>query len=46
MSASTRRCWKATRSVARGARPFVMASLKAGRGVDEVVEFLKREGGL
>ena len=31
---------------ARGARPFVMASLKAGRGVAEVVAFLKREGGL
>jgi urease accessory protein len=32
--------------MARGARPFVMASLKAGRGVAEVVEFLRREGGL
>jgi urease accessory protein len=31
---------------ARGARPFVMASLKAGRGVSEVVAFLKAEGGL
>lgn len=31
---------------ARGARPFVMASLRAGRGVDEVVAFLKAEGGL
>jgi urease accessory protein len=31
---------------ARGARPFVMASLKAGRGVAEVVAFLKAEGGL
>ena len=31
---------------ARGARPFVMASLKAGEGVAEVVAFLKREGGL
>jgi urease accessory protein len=31
---------------ARGARPFVMASLREGRGVDEVVAFLKREGGL
>jgi urease accessory protein len=31
---------------ARGARPYVMASLKAGRGVDEVVAFLRREGGL
>lgn len=32
--------------MARGARPFVMASLKAGRGVAEVVDFLRREGGL
>jgi urease accessory protein len=31
---------------ARGERPFVMASLKAGRGVAEVVAFLKEEGGL
>mgnify|MGYP002067996687 CR=1 FL=1 len=31
---------------ARGARPFVMASLREGCGVDEVVAFLKREGGL
>ena len=31
---------------ARGARPYVMASLKAGRGVTEVVAFLVREGGL
>lgn len=31
---------------ARGARPYVMASLKAGEGVAEVVAFLKREGGL
>ena len=31
---------------ARGARPFVMASLKTGRGVAEVVEFLRRDGGL
>jgi len=31
---------------ASGARPFVMASLKAGEGVAEVVAFLKREGGL
>ena len=32
--------------VARGLRPFLMASLKAGRGVAEVVAFLEREGGL
>ena len=31
---------------ARGARPYVMASLKAGRGITEVVAFLVREGGL
>ena len=31
---------------ARGTRPFVMASLKAGRGVEQVVDFLRRDGGL
>jgi urease accessory protein len=31
---------------ARGTRPFVMASLKAGIGVGQVVAFLRREGGL
>ncbi len=31
---------------ARGARPFVMASLRQGRGVAEVVDFLKQAGGL
>jgi urease accessory protein len=31
---------------ARGARPYVMAQLRAGRGVAEVVAFLEREGGL
>ena len=31
---------------ARGARPFVMASLKKGRGVAEVVAFLREAGGL
>jgi urease accessory protein len=31
---------------ARGTRPFVMASLKAGIGVEQVVAFLRREGGL
>ncbi len=31
---------------ARGARPFVMASLRAGVGVDEIAGFLRREGGL
>ena len=31
---------------ARGQRPYVMASLRAGRGVDEVVAFVLAEGGL
>jgi urease accessory protein len=31
---------------ARGTRPFVMASLRHGRGVDEVVAFLRDAGGL
>ena len=31
---------------ARGARPFVMASLRQGRGVAEVVDFLETAGGL
>jgi len=31
---------------ARGARPYVMASLRAGRGVEEIVAFVMREGGL
>ena len=31
---------------ARGARPFVMAALRHGAGVDEVVAFLKEAGGL
>ncbi|MBC7739356.1 MAG: urease accessory protein UreG [Candidatus Saccharibacteria bacterium] len=31
---------------ARGARPYVMARLRAGHGVAEVVAFLEREGGL
>jgi urease accessory protein len=31
---------------ARAGRPYVMASLKAGKGVAEVAEFLVREGGL
>ena len=31
---------------ARGSRPFVLAELKQGRGVDAVVDFLIREGGL
>jgi urease accessory protein len=31
---------------ARGARPFVMARLRQGQGVPEIVAFLEREGGL
>ncbi|OSP56335.1 urease accessory protein UreG [Pseudoruegeria sp. SK021] len=31
---------------ARGMRPFVLAALKAGIGVPEVVDFIIREGGL
>lgn len=31
---------------ARGARPFVMAALKSGQGVAQIVAFLEREGGL
>lgn len=31
---------------ARGTRPVVMAALRAGRGVDEVADFIIREGGL
>jgi urease accessory protein len=31
---------------ARGVRPVVMASLRAGQGVNEVVDFIIREGGL
>ena len=31
---------------ARGTRPYVMARLRHGSGVDEIVDFLTREGGL
>ena len=31
---------------ARGSRPYVMARLRQGQGVDEVIAFLEREGGL
>ncbi|KGB81820.1 MAG: urease accessory protein UreG [Pseudomonadota bacterium] len=31
---------------ARGARPFVMAALKSGKGVDEIVSFVVAEAGL
>jgi urease accessory protein len=30
----------------RGDRPYVFTNLKKGDGVAEIVEFLKREGGL
>ncbi len=33
-------------AAARGARPFVMAALRQGQGVPEVVAFLKEAGGL
>lgn len=33
-------------SAARGARPFVMAALKSGLGVPEIVRFIEEEGGL
>lgn len=32
--------------MARGARPFVMAELRHGRGINEIIGFLMREGGL
>lgn len=31
---------------ARGVRPYIMASLRQGHGVEQVVQFLQREGGL
>ncbi|MEM1389156.1 MAG: urease accessory protein UreG [Pseudomonadota bacterium] len=31
---------------ARGARPFVMAGVRSGKGIDEIVAFLRDEGGL
>jgi urease accessory protein len=37
---------RADAAAARGARPFVMAEVKSGKGVDQVVAFLVREGGL
>jgi urease accessory protein len=33
-------------AAARGARPYVMARLKAGVGIDQIVAFLETEGGL
>ncbi|MDD8023293.1 MAG: urease accessory protein UreG [Paracoccaceae bacterium] len=32
--------------VARGARPYVLARLRQGEGVDEIIRFLERDGGL
>jgi urease accessory protein len=37
---------RADLAAARGERPFVMAALRHGRGLDEVVAWLRREGGL
>jgi len=33
-------------AAARGTRPFVMACLRTGVGVDQIVDFIRREGGL
>ena len=33
-------------AAARAGRPFVMAALKSGRGVEEIAAFIAREGGL
>ncbi len=33
-------------TAARGVRPFVMASLRQGNGVEEIVAFIRRAGGL
>ncbi len=37
---------EADTKVARGTRPYVMARLRQGEGVDQIVAFLVREGGL
>jgi urease accessory protein len=37
---------EADTKVARGTRPYVMARIRQGVGVDQVVAFLQREGGL
>ena len=37
---------EADTKVARGTRPYVMARLRQGEGVDQVIAFLVREGGL
>ncbi len=31
---------------ARGARPYVLAQLRQGKGIDRIVGFLESEGGL
>ena len=31
---------------ARGTRPYVLAALRQGQGVDQIVAFIQREGGL
>ena len=37
---------RADTDAARAGRPYVLASLRDGRGVDEVVAFIERDGGL
>jgi len=37
---------EADTKTARGTKPYVLARLRAGQGVDDVVAFLQREGGL
>ncbi len=37
---------EADTKVARGARPYVMARLRQGQGIKEIVQFLEEEGGL
>ncbi|MEM7722924.1 MAG: urease accessory protein UreG [Pseudomonadota bacterium] len=37
---------EADTQAARGARPYVMANLRDGQGVDQIVGFLRRAGGL
>jgi urease accessory protein len=32
--------------VARGARPYVLARLRQGEGVAQIIRFLEQEGGL
>lgn len=44
MSVSTPGFWKAMRGT--GVVPLIMAQLRHGKGVAEVVKFLLREGGL